>query len=199
MKRWSYYSFLIVVLIRGSILHAQSLSGVFLTGNGEGLVAGNIHLTPDGDRVIFQSTLFQQLATGTGLDLVWESPERIISFDLGAGTAGSWELAEFLGPMPSTSPVTPGGDPIDPGFPVPVFSEGVRFSGSFARPDGIEDLFLANPGSVQLQIHGTVTMGNLVLEDPHFAAVLVPIPEPSSGVLCGAGAAMLQLWRRRRR
>lgn len=89
------------------------------------------------------------------------------------------------------TPISPGEESIDPGFNVPVYSEGIRFSGSFLAPEGLENALLTSGGVVQLQIYGTVDVGGSPIHDPHFAAVLLPVPEPSTWTLFGFGLVVL--------
>lgn len=60
MMQFIHLLLLVVGLMCAAITsRAQSYSGVFLTGNGEGAIAGNINLTLNSGQVFFQSTLFQ--------------------------------------------------------------------------------------------------------------------------------------------
>ena len=72
----------------------------------------------------------------------------------------------------------------------------VRFSGSFLAPDGLEDALLASGGVVQLHIAGIVDLGGAVLDSPSFSAVMLSVPEPTTGVLFLAGAFTLHFQRR---
>ena len=148
MMQFIHLLLLVVGLMCAAITsRAQSYSGVFLTGNGEGAIAGNINLTLNGGQVFFQSTLFQNWTVGTSLEPVWQLQGLQVAFDLGSGTPGSWQLGEFLGPIPGMTPIPPVEESIDPGFNVPVYSDGVRFSGSFFAPDGLENALLTSGGS----------------------------------------------------
>ena len=92
---------------------------------------------------------------------------------------GSWPLGEFLGPVPGISPIPapcgllPG---IDPGFGIPPYFDGTRFTGSFTAFPGLEHLLLARSGTLYLQVHGTVNS----LQYPLFSASLVHLTTPST-------------------
>jgi hypothetical protein len=180
--------------VAGTASAQSTLSGVFLTGVGEGAIGGNIHLTLNGDQVHFQSTLFQYWTDGTSLEPVWQLQDLEVSFGLGAGTPGAWQLGDFLGPIPGLNPDPPRGELIDPGFALPVYFDGVRFSGAFAAPAGLEDALLAGGGVVQLQIRGTVNLGGSPIQDPRLSAVLTPVPESSATVLLLCAAVFFVGW-----
>lgn len=199
MKRYKQAALLTVVIICLSVTaRAQTFSGVFLTGNGEGFVGGNIHLTLTGNQAYFQSTWFQYWTVGTSLEPVWKLQGLDIPFSLGSGTPGTWELGEFLGPTPNMGTIPPSEEPIDPGFHLPFYADGVRYSGSFTVPDGFEAALLVNSGVLQMQIYGSVNVGGSFVQDPILSAVMMPVPEPSFfTLLTFAGIGLLTLQRTR--
>jgi hypothetical protein len=156
----------------------STFAGVLLSGQGNGFVAGNITLAVDGGQVSFQSTLFQTFVTGTSLEPVLVSQRKVIPFDLGTGTLGSFRIEEFLGPIPGMNAPPPCGGftGIDPGFGLPIYSDGTRFSGSFTAFPGLENLLRAKGGTIYLQIHGSVAG----LQDPLFNAPLLNVTPPST-------------------
>jgi hypothetical protein len=152
--------------------------GVLLSGQGDGLIAGNITLAVDGGEVSFQSTLFQAFVTETSFEPVLVSQRKVIPFDLGTGTPGSFRIEEFLDLIPGMNAPPPcGGFPgIDPGFGLPIYSDGMRFSGSFTAFSGLENLLRTKGGTIYLQIHGSVAG----LQDPLFNAPLLKVTPPST-------------------
>ena len=156
----------------------STFAGVLLLGQGDGLIAGNITLTVDGGKASFQSTLFQTFVTGTSLEPALVVQHKVIPCDLGTGTPGSFRIEEFLGPIPGMyAPPPCGGFPgIDPGFGLPIYSDGTRFSGSFTAFSGLENLLRTKGGTFFLQIHGSVAG----LQDPSFNAPLINVTPPST-------------------
>lgn len=136
----------------------STFAGVLLSGRGEGLVAGNINFTITHGQVSFQSTLFQSYVTGTSLEPVLVVQRKVIPLSFGTGTAGSFRIEEFLGPIPglSASPPPCGFTGIDPGFGMPVYADGTRFTGLFKASPGLDNLLRTKGGTLYLQIHGTV-------------------------------------------
>jgi hypothetical protein len=89
------------------------------------------------------------------------------------GVVGSYGLGEFLGPIPGWDYTPPCGwefSVIDPGWALPVYFDGVRFTGSATAFPGLEHLLSARGGEVRLQMRGNFAG---MLEDPLFTALLV--------------------------
>lgn len=174
MKRLCFNWFLAALCLAfAPCMCAESrFAGALLSGRGEGIIAGNIHFTVNGGEAVFQSTLFQSVASGMRFEPVLAVQNKVIPFDYGVGTPGRFELGEFFGPIPGwdTTPVC-GWEylVVDPGFVMPWYWDGVRFAGSFRAFPGLENLLRARGGTLYLQMRGAA----IGLQDPLFTALLV--------------------------
>lgn len=151
----------------------STFAGVLLSGRGEGFVAGNVRLTVQGGSVRFQSTLFSSVAAGAGLEAVLMSQNKSLPLAYTNGVASQFELWEFFGSIPGWDNTPPCGwefTVVDPGWAMPWYFDGVRFTGSFTAFPGLENLLSAKSGEVRLQMRGNFAG---MLEDPVFTALLV--------------------------
>jgi PEP-CTERM motif len=182
-----------------SALAQSSFQGVFLHPTAPDMQAmgGNFSLTLNGNQATFQSTLFDLYVTGLSLEPVIVVQGSAFPIAFGSGTPGVWPLEEFLGPIPGMTPIEL---PSGPYLPSPtIYASGVRFTGAWVVPDGWESALLAGDGQVRLQIHGTITLGGSLLQNPLFTATLMPVPEPSTWALLAAGAILFLWYGQRRR
>ena len=167
------FRFLLSVVVFASAQRVRAdsaFAAVLLSGNCQGLVAGNVTFNVDHGQVSFTSTLFQQWASGGTLELFLVAEHKPIPFTLGTGTAGSWPIEQFLGPIPCVNPAPPlcGFVGIDPGFQLPIYADGTRFTGSSTAFGGLEHHLLANGGTLYLHISGTTN----ALQETTFSATL---------------------------
>jgi hypothetical protein len=136
-------------------------------------IGGAVRFVVNAGEVSFQSTLFLW-ASATTFEPVLLIQNKVIPFDFGTGTLGSYPFEEFLAPFPGMSgPGTPCGyqPGIDPGFYLPVYEEGTRYIGSFQAYPGLEHLLLAKGGTLALQPLG----GSGPSRDPFLTATLVHV------------------------
>ena len=170
----------VAIAMLGAItVHGQStFTGSLLSGQNSGAIAGGITITVDRGQASFTCLLLSSISP-TNLEAALGVRHRVIPIDLGTGTPGSWTLQEFL--APGIHPFNPCAQMgIDPGFLIPLSSEGTQFTGLLNSFPGLENalrvgggtVFLRVPASPQEQLFAAPLAEVVTPTTNHFAAIL---------------------------